>query len=252
MVTAIEAGVNAVGYSGRLFETVARVSDDRCENLWATCHRSRVRYDRFPDVARSSCVACARSRAFSPMSDMTVAGIDDSGVIRCPPGSPIPATGMSILFIGAWRTIAVVVFSLCALVQNVITISFVRRARRLHARAVWLHHWSRFACRVLGFRVTTRGLKPSSGLLVSNHLSYLDIVVLSSIQPCVFVAKRDVGDVAALWLAGARRGYNLCRSRAKILHPQSGGCRSKSDGYRLSGCSFSRRNKLGWLNGVAI
>jgi 1-acyl-sn-glycerol-3-phosphate acyltransferase len=33
---------------------------------------------------------------------------------------------------------------------------------------------------------------PSSGLLVSNHLSYLDIVVLSSIRPCVFVAKRDV------------------------------------------------------------
>jgi 1-acyl-sn-glycerol-3-phosphate acyltransferase len=36
---------------------------------------------------------------------------------------------------------------------------------------------------------------PQGGLLVCNHLSYLDIVVLSSIEPCVFVAKRDV----AIW-----------------------------------------------------
>ena len=33
---------------------------------------------------------------------------------------------------------------------------------------------------------------PQAGLLVCNHLSYLDIIVLSSIRPCVFVAKRDV------------------------------------------------------------
>ena len=33
---------------------------------------------------------------------------------------------------------------------------------------------------------------PQAGLLVCNHLSYLDIVALSSIKPCVFVAKRDV------------------------------------------------------------
>jgi len=33
---------------------------------------------------------------------------------------------------------------------------------------------------------------PSRGLLVSNHLSYLDILVLSSITPAVFVSKREV------------------------------------------------------------
>ncbi len=117
-------------------------------------------------------------------------------------------------FLGAWRAIAVVVFSLCALVQNVITISFVRRARRLHARGVWLHHWSRFACRVLGIRVTMRGSKPSSGLLVSNHLSYIDIVVLSSIQPCVFVAKRDVATWPLFgWLARAAGTIFVDRER---------------------------------------
>jgi 1-acyl-sn-glycerol-3-phosphate acyltransferase len=31
-------------------------------------------------------------------------------------------------------------------------------------------------------------------LLVANHLSYLDIVLLSSLTPCVFVAKNEVKD----------------------------------------------------------
>ena len=99
---------------------------------------------------------------------------------------------ISTALLGIWRTFVVVFFSLFALVQNAIILSFTRRARHLHTRAAWLHHWSRFACRVLGIRITARSSMPSSGLLVSNHLSYLDIVVLSSIQPCVFVAKRDV------------------------------------------------------------
>ncbi len=50
----------------------------------------------------------------------------------------------------------------------------------------------------------TRGSMPQVGLLVCNHLSYLDIVVLSSIQPCVFVAKRDVAGWPLFgWLARA-------------------------------------------------
>ncbi len=45
---------------------------------------------------------------------------------------------------------------------------------------------------------------PLSGLLVSNHLSYLDVLVLSSIRPCVFVAKRDVAAWPLFgWLARA-------------------------------------------------
>ena len=113
-------------------------------------------------------------------------------------------TGCLCYLIGIWRAFAIVFFSCCALLQNVITIPFVRRALRVHARAAWLHHWCRFACRVLGIRVTTHGSMPSSGLLVSNHLSYLDIVVLSAARPCVFVAKKDVAAWPLLgWLAQA-------------------------------------------------
>src|SRR5213078_2211372 len=116
--------------------------------------------------------------------------------------------------LGIWRVFAVVFFSLCALVQNAISIPFVHRDRRLDARGAWLHGWCRFACRVLGIRITTHGSMPSSGLLVSNHLSYLDIVVLSSIRPCVFVAKRDVARWPLFgWLAHAAGTIFVDRQR---------------------------------------
>ena len=121
---------------------------------------------------------------------------------------------LGILFLGIWRAFAVIFFSLCALVHNAISILFVRRDRRLHVRAAWLHSWCRFARRVLGICVTTQGSASASGLLISNHLSYLDIIVLSSIRPCVFVAKRDVANWPMFgWLAHAAGTIFVDRER---------------------------------------
>ena len=132
----------------------------------------------------------------------------------------LPAIVRSLLGCGpcyavaTWRAFAVAFFSPCALVHNALTISCVNRSQRVHARAAWLHRWSRFACRVLGIRLTTRRSMPSSGLLVCNHLSYLDIIVLSSIQPCVFVAKRDVSSWPLFgWLARAAGTIFVDRER---------------------------------------
>jgi 1-acyl-sn-glycerol-3-phosphate acyltransferase len=41
-------------------------------------------------------------------------------------------------------------------------------------------------------RVTVTGARPASGCLVTNHLSYLDIMVLASVRPVVFVSKAEV------------------------------------------------------------
>lgn len=54
--------------------------------------------------------------------------------------------------------------------------------------------YHRLVCRVLGIRVETYGRPPVEGplLIVSNHVSWLDIVVLSAVAPVSFVAKKEV------------------------------------------------------------
>jgi 1-acyl-sn-glycerol-3-phosphate acyltransferase len=139
-------------------------------------------------------------------SSAPVADIGDAGR----PGSTIPVTTL----LGACRAFAMVFFSACALVEIMAVILFVRREHRLATRTEWLHRWCRFACRVLGIRVTTHGAMPRSGLLVCNHLSYLDIIVLSSIRPCIFVAKRDVAGWPLFgWLARAAGTIFVDRER---------------------------------------
>jgi 1-acyl-sn-glycerol-3-phosphate acyltransferase len=59
-------------------------------------------------------------------------------------------------------------------------------------RAEWMQRWARVALRVFRARVEVHGPLPSGGLLASNHLSYVDIVVLGVLQPTVFVSKADV------------------------------------------------------------
>jgi len=119
-------------------------------------------------------------------------GIVDPGQDKvwaaCRRGSAIPATALYV----AGRAFCVVFFSGIALLEIAITFPLLSPTKRRAARAAWLHRWCRFACLVLGLRLTTTGSIPRSGLLVCNHLSYLDIIALSSLQPCVFVAKRDV------------------------------------------------------------
>ncbi len=70
--------------------------------------------------------------------------------------------------------------------------AFCPRQSLPSARAAWLQNSSRRVLRV--FRIETQfdGNIPSSGLLVCNHLSYLDILVLAALAPCVFVAKSEV------------------------------------------------------------
>jgi 1-acyl-sn-glycerol-3-phosphate acyltransferase len=60
------------------------------------------------------------------------------------------------------------------------------------ARAHWLQRICRSVLRILHVQLHVTGLVPSRGLLVCNHLSYLDILVLSAITPCVFVSKCEV------------------------------------------------------------
>lgn len=121
----------------------------------------------------------------------------------------IPVTALAIL-----RGISIALLSLWALLELWLIIPWQRLENRRHVRAAWLHRWCRVALYLLGARVDCRGTIPRSGLLVSNHLSYLDIIVYSSIQPCLFVAKSEVERWPLFgWLARAAGSIFVNRNR---------------------------------------
>ncbi len=63
--------------------------------------------------------------------------------------------------------------------------------------------WARTVIRLLNIRVATNNAGPNAPfLLVSNHLSYIDIVVLASQLDCTFIAKSEV----AAWPIVGRLG----------------------------------------------
>jgi len=61
-----------------------------------------------------------------------------------------------------------------------------------HARAAWLHRWSRAARWVLGVRFEQRGVMPPSGIVTANYSCFLDAILLAAVGPCVFVAGAEV------------------------------------------------------------
>lgn len=62
----------------------------------------------------------------------------------------------------------------------------------LSERTRWAQVWSRRALRILAVELNCEGSPPPTGLLVSNHLSYLDILVFASLSPAVFVANSGI------------------------------------------------------------
>jgi lyso-ornithine lipid O-acyltransferase len=77
----------------------------------------------------------------------------------------------------------------------------VKRPATREARADWLHRFAASALHGLGIQLEVEGEFPSSGAVISNHLSYLDIVVFAALHPCVFVSKAEVATYPVLgWM----------------------------------------------------
>ena len=62
----------------------------------------------------------------------------------------------------------------------------------LRERALWQQKQARRMLRALETESTVSGTLPQQGLVVCNHLSYLDVLVIAAQSPLVFVAKSDV------------------------------------------------------------
>ncbi|MGO9326000.1 MAG: lysophospholipid acyltransferase family protein [Terracidiphilus sp.] len=68
----------------------------------------------------------------------------------------------------------------------------LRGPMTLERRALWLQGSARAILKVLDIRTKVEGEPPMCGLVVSNHLSYLDIIISSAAMPCFFVSKIEV------------------------------------------------------------
>src|SRR6266403_1343025 len=68
----------------------------------------------------------------------------------------------------------------------------VKRPATREQRADWLHRFCARGIRGMGIEISMEGVFPERGAVISNHLSYLDIVVFATLHPCVFVSKEEV------------------------------------------------------------
>jgi 1-acyl-sn-glycerol-3-phosphate acyltransferase len=86
----------------------------------------------------------------------------------------------------------------------------------LERRALWLQGSARAILKVLDIKTQVDGKPPICGLVVSNHLSYLDIIIISAAMPCFFVAKMEIGSWPFFGRA-ARSGGTIFLDRSSLV-----------------------------------
>lgn len=108
----------------------------------------------------------------------------DSGAARAR-SSPVLALIRLVLVIGATIPFYILYLMRHALARG--------RRNRFEVAARWTSSWSRTLLGILRVRVETSGVGPKSGsMLTPNHVSYLDILAISSVAPCLFVPKGEL------------------------------------------------------------
>jgi 1-acyl-sn-glycerol-3-phosphate acyltransferase len=84
-------------------------------------------------------------------------------------------------------------WEVCVITVNYLfTAARAPKERQRLERAAWLSRSSRRHLRIFGYSASVTGPVPKRGLLFCNHLSYLDILAISSVTPAVFVSKAEV------------------------------------------------------------
>ncbi len=90
----------------------------------------------------------------------------------------------------------------------------------LERRALWLQQSARLVLKCLDIEIQAEGEPPPCGLVVANHLSYLDIVIISAVMPCFFVAKMEIGGWPFFGKA-ARTGGTIFLDRSSLASANS-------------------------------
>jgi 1-acyl-sn-glycerol-3-phosphate acyltransferase len=73
-------------------------------------------------------------------------------------------------------------------------VSRLLRPDTLERRAAWNHSCAKLVMKALGIRLKITGKPPERGLLVSNHLSYLEVLTYGAALPCYLVSKAEIAN----------------------------------------------------------
>jgi 1-acyl-sn-glycerol-3-phosphate acyltransferase len=105
---------------------------------------------------------------------------------------------------------------------------------RLARRIPVLYH--ALCCRIFGFKVQTIGdiATKRPVLFIANHVSYFDIVVMSSVVETSFVARSDIAKWPFFsWLAKLQRTVFVDRKRATVAAERDTAYQRLVEGYSL-------------------
>lgn len=106
----------------------------------------------------------------------------------------------------------------------------LKRPGTRNGRAEWLHRFCERAARRLGVRIAVNGRYPERGVVISNHLGYLDIVVFAAMHRCVFVSKAEVRSWPLLgWMTTMAGTVYVERGRGGSALQARSGMRSASE-----------------------
>jgi lyso-ornithine lipid O-acyltransferase len=68
-------------------------------------------------------------------------------------------------------------------------------------------YWRKLVCRILNIRIHITGTPSSTaGLVVANHISWLDIIAIGAQQPMIFIAKQEVSEWPVMGFLAAHIG----------------------------------------------
>src|SRR6266700_7815912 len=156
---------HGIGLPGQSPQAPQDLSCYRSEDRRAAGLGPRIRHHRFPDAARS----------------------EDDFACRA---QPIPRSAYAVTLRALRRAVALG-FALAHCVFSYWRVR-IRGRITLVQRSQWLHESACRILRALEIRTTTHGRPPTQGLVVANHLSYLDIAIISAVMPCFFVSKAEI------------------------------------------------------------
>lgn len=126
----------------------------------------------------------------------------------------------------AWRILQVVVLLLAMEIDLLL-----RPARSAAEGAERIHLYCRRIVRALKVTWSVEGALPEHGAVVSNHLSYLDILLYASIRPFVMVAKAEVRGWPGIgWLTRQAGTVYVVRGGGPATYP--GVNRAMAEAYR--------------------